>query len=113
MRIFPGPTERGVVAAPFVAPADLRGARGELPPEVVWAALDCTGYFAIVGDDPAPMLLGEIAAEIREPVGAGPHVVYGWSLGSEGRKARCGTAIATPEGHVLALASATWIRPRA
>jgi hypothetical protein len=103
----------GIVAAPFAPPPDLLAAGGgALEPAVVWAALDCTGYFAIVGDTPVPMLLGELAAEVRAPVGAGPHVVYGWALGAEGRKARCGTAIAAPDGRILAVGQAAWIRPR-
>jgi hypothetical protein len=112
LRIFPGPTDGGIVAAPFVPPADLVH-DGALERAIVWAALDCTGYFAIVGDAIAPMLLGEIAAEVRGTVGAGPLVAYGWSLGVEGRKARCGTALASPDGRVLAVASATWLAPRA
>lgn len=124
LRIFPGPLSRPaeaggdapdvvVVAAPFAPPRDLIDApAGTLAPPVVWAALDCTGYFAIVGDEPVPMLLGELAVDVRARIGAGPHVVYGWSLGGEGRKARCGTALASPDGRILAVGLATWIRPK-
>ncbi len=114
LRIFPGPIEVGVVAAPFMPPPDLldAGDGGVLAPAIVWAALDCTGYFAIVGDEPVPMLLGELTADVRAPVDRGPHVVYGWALGGEGRKARCGTALASSDGRVLAVGLATWIRPK-
>lgn len=112
LRIFAGPVSPGLVAAPFVPPRDLVRPDGTLPPEIVWAALDCPGYFAIVADDVVPMVLGEIAVEIRGPAGPGPLVAYGWSLGAEGRKARCGTALATPEGQVVAVGVATWIRPK-
>ncbi|MDQ3036077.1 MAG: hypothetical protein M3Y87_26990 [Myxococcota bacterium] len=110
LRIFAGPIGDGIVAAPFEPSPDLLDEEGRLRPEIVWSALDCPGYFAIVGARMVPMLLGELAAEIRAPIGAGPHVVVGWSLGIEGRKARCGTALATSEGRVLAIALATWIR---
>lgn len=110
LRIFAGRVADGVVAAPFEPSPDLLDEAGALRPEIVWSALDCPGYFAIVGERMQPMLLGELTAEIRAPIGAGPHVVVGWSLGGEGRKARCGTALATPEGKVLAVALATWIR---
>lgn len=113
LRIFPGPVARGLVAAPFEPPRDLLAAHGGvLAPELAWAALDCTGYFAIVGEDIVPMLLGELAADVRAPIDAGPHVAYGWSLGGEGRKARCGTALASRDGRILAVAIATWIRPK-
>lgn len=110
LRIFAGPIAEGVVAAPFEPSPDLLGEGGTLRSEIVWSALDCPGYFAIVGAKMLPMLLGELTVEIREPAGAGPFVVVGWSLGGEGRKARCGTALATPEGRVLATGLATWIR---
>ena len=113
LRIFPGATKGGTVAAPFAPPADLAtNASGLLEPPLVWAALDCTGYFAIVGDRPVPMLLGEITVELRGPVDRGPHVAFGWSLGDEGRKSRCGTALASADGRILAAGLATWIRPR-
>ena len=113
LRIFPGRTAAGLVAAPFEPPRDLLAKpAGLLEVPIVWAALDCAGYFAIVGDDPLPMLLGELAVEVRGPVDRGPHVVYGWSLGGEGRKARCGTALASGDGRLLAVAVATWIRPK-
>ncbi len=111
LRIFPGATERGLVAAPFDPPADLFE-HGALALPIVWAALDCPGYFSVVGDHPVPMLLGELAVEVRAPIHGGTHVVYGWALGSEGRKVRCGTALASAAGQVLAVGAATWIRPR-
>lgn len=113
LRIFPGAVKPGLVAAPFEPPPDLvTGENGLLEPPTVWAALDCTGYFAIVGDHPVPMLLGELAVEIRAPIDRGPHVAFGWSLGTEGRKSRCGTALASTDGQILAVGLATWLRPK-
>jgi hypothetical protein len=110
LRIFPGAIEDGMVAAPFHPPPDLIDPNQHLRPEIVWAALDCPGYFAIIGEEPVPMLLGELAVELRRPLGPGPHVVFAWRLAAEGRKAQCGSALASPDGEVLALARATWIR---
>jgi hypothetical protein len=116
LRIFPGAVDdaaaraQGLVAAPFSAPPDLLDAGGELRPEIVWAALDCPGYFAIVGQSLVPMLLGELAVELRAPIGRGPYVVFAWRLSTEGRKAHCGSALASLDGDVLAVARATWIR---
>lgn len=114
LRIFPGAIARaaelGMVAASFQAPPDLVDPDGQLPPEIVWAALDCPGYFAIIGQELVPMLLGELAVDLRAPIGGGPHVVFAWRLSVEGRKAQCGSALASPDGRVLAVARATWIR---
>lgn len=112
LRIFPGRSDEGIVAAPFEPPRDLLAPDGSLPKAIVWAALDCPGYFAIVGTQLVPMLLGELAVEQRAPIGKGPHVVFAWALASEGRKARCGSALASPDGELLAVAQATWIRVR-
>lgn len=110
LRVFPGAAD-GIVAAPFQAPADLLDENGHLRPEHVWAALDCPGYFAVAGDTMEPMLLGELAAAIVAPVPAGPLVAFAWPGTAEGRKRRCGSALATPDGAVLAVATGTWIRP--
>lgn len=109
LRIFTGPLDDGLVAAPFAPPCDLLDASGQVLPEIVWAALDCPGYFAITGAQMAPMLLGELAAKQLAPVRGGPLVAFGWSIGREGRKAYCGSALASPEGELLAIAKATWI----
>lgn len=111
LRIFAGPDGVRGVAAPFEPSADLFD-DDHLRPEFVWAALDCPGYFAVTGAEMVPMLLGELTVELRAPVPRGPLVVYAWSLGSEGRKASCGSALATTSGQVLAVGRGTWIRLR-
>lgn len=114
LRIFAGAAGERRVAAPFHPPEDLVDPSGHLRPEVVWAALDCPGYFSVAGEDLPLMLLGEMAAEVRAPVPGRSEdlVVYAWGMGEEGRKARCASALATADGEILAVARATWIRLR-
>ena len=51
-----------------------------------------------------------MALERRSPVTPGePHVVVGWTTGSEGRKVHTGTALHAADGRVLAVARATWL----
>jgi hypothetical protein len=99
--LAPGPVASGGVAVDWTP---------ESGDEVmVWAALDCPGGWSvdIVG---RPMVLGRMACRIDErPVPGQPHVVQGWHVSSEGRKVRTGTALYTADGHVLAVAQATWI----
>jgi hypothetical protein len=109
LRIFAGLLGDGRVAAPFSPPMDLVR-DGHVPSEIVWAALDCPGYFAIVADRPEVMLLGELSLELRAPVPAAESwITYGWPLERQGRKARCGTALASADGQIVAVALATWI----
>jgi hypothetical protein len=109
--IFPGAVGDGTVAATFDVPADLVDAEGLLLPEIVWAALDCPGYYAVTGDRMQPMVLGELCAELRAPARvSGPMIAYAWPRGGEGKKAHCGSALATAEGEVIAVARGTWIR---
>jgi hypothetical protein len=82
--------------------------------ELVWAALDCPGAFAVGFAGRGELVLGRLAARIeRVPDVGEPCVVVGWPLGRDGRKLYAGTALFTAGGELLARARATWIEPRA
>jgi hypothetical protein len=114
LRIFPGPVEgRDVIAAPWTPDASLAGHDGAARPEFLWAALDCTGAFAVNEPPRGLALLGRIAARVVGRVDVGtPCVVVGWSLGAEGRKLYAGTAVFSAGGAVSAAARATWVLVR-
>jgi hypothetical protein len=110
MRIFPGLLDSGMVAAPWIPADDLDGGDGKVAAEFHWAALDCPGYFAAIGDTPRMMLLGEMQAHVDRRVHVGEAcMALGWLIASEGRKHRCGTAIFDEDGELCARALATWI----
>jgi hypothetical protein len=101
LRPGPLPGREGVHAASWVPV--------EVTPEVVWAALDCPGAWAL-GVGGRPMVLGTMTAEVHGLPAAGEeHVVMAWARGSEGRKHWCGTALYAGDGRLLAHADATWI----
>jgi len=101
LRPGPLPGREGVHAAAWVPT--------EATPEIVWAALDCPGAWAL-GVGGRPMVLGTMTAEVdRLPALGEEHVVMAWARGSEGRKHWCGTALHARDGSLLALADATWI----
>lgn len=105
--IYAGPVEgrEGLVAAPWTP-------RAGVTPEVVWAALDCPGGWAVDDFQREGVLLGRMAARIdRLPEPGRPHVVLGWRVGEEGRKRYAGSALLTAAGEVLARARSTWIVP--
>jgi hypothetical protein len=95
-----------VVAAPW-RPA-------EVSRELVWAALDCPGAFAVnPGFDRGVTVLGRLAVHIEElPREGDDLVVVGWDLGgSDGRRFYAGTSLfrgKTP----LAWGRATWFSVR-
>jgi hypothetical protein len=112
LRIFAGrkPGE-SVVAAPWVPDASMCDARGRIDPRIVWAALDCPGYFAVETGDPA--VLGMMAAEITGDIHPGERcVVIGWPLGQEGRKLYTATALFSEAGEVTGRSSQTWVKLR-
>ena len=110
MRIFPGLLDSGMVAAPWIPADDLDGGDGKVAVEFHWAALDCPGYFAAIGDTPRTMLLGEMQAHVDRRVHVGEAcMVLGWLIASEGGKYRCGTAIFDEDGELCARALTTWI----
>ena len=86
----------------------------EVSPEVVWAAIDCPGAWAVGGPGRGEIVLGRMNAEIRRLPEEGEQcVVVAWPLGEDGRKLHAGTALFSAEGEVLALARQTWIAPKA
>lgn len=111
LRIFPGRVDGEVhaVAAPWTPNASLAGAHGIARSEFMWAALDCPGAFALMGDRSRPMLLGHMTAKVHAPVRIGEHyVVIAWRMGVEGRKQLAGSAVLDGEGTPVAVARATW-----
>jgi hypothetical protein len=109
--LFPGPVSSwNLLACPWSPGADLLDDGGDIRPEIVWAALDCPGYFAAMGENIRPAVLGELDGELRAAVPGGhPLIVYSWPLGEYGRKLYAGTAIATAAGDILASSRSTWI----
>lgn len=104
--IHAGPVEGTELhAAPWTA-------RG-VAPEVVWAAIDCPGAYAVGGPGRGEVVLGRMAAQIRRLPEEGEEcVVVAWPLGEDGRKLYAGTALFGADGEPLAWARQTWIEPR-
>ncbi len=92
-------------AAPWIAT--------ESAPEMVWAAIDCPGAYAVGAEGRGGTVLGRMTARIlRVPDAGEPCVVASWPLGEDGRKLFAGTALFAEDGEILALARQTWITPR-
>jgi hypothetical protein len=85
----------------------------EVSPEVVWAAIDCAGAYAVGGPGRGEVVLGRMTAEIRRLPEEGEQcIVLAWPLGEDGRKLHAGTALLSADGEPLAVARQTWIAPR-
>ncbi len=113
LRIFPGRVEgRDIVAAPWMPDSTLTDEKRTVWPEFVWAALDCSGGWALLAQLPErPVVLGRLAAKLLAPVrGEERCVVIGWPLGEDGRKLYSGTALFSEGGELRAFARATWVR---
>jgi hypothetical protein len=114
LRIFAGPvSQRDVFAAPWTPDADLAGDDGALPPELVWAALDCPTSVPVANDpgsgDFRPIVLARLAVRIIAPVHAGrPHTIVSWPIEIDGRKRHAGAAL-HDDGNLLAVSRALWI----
>jgi len=110
--IFPGPPNaEGRVAAPWVPHASFAGGDGAVRNRYLWAALDCSGGWAVHPQQPGrTILLGELCARIDGALAPDePCVVIGWPLAIDGRKRIAGSAVVSAAGRTLALARATWI----
>lgn len=104
LALRPAPAGDGLVAAPWRPAGDLEGER------FAWAALDCPGAFAVMGDFSRGIsVLGRLTARVLDAPRAGDElVVVGWPAGEEGRKRYAGTALYRGDD-LLASAMAVWI----
>lgn len=85
----------------------------ESAPELVWAAIDCPGAYAVGAEGRGETVLGRMAARVlRVPDVGARCVVVSWPLGEDGRKLFAGTALYAEDGELLAIARQTWIAPR-
>jgi hypothetical protein len=114
LALFPGAVEgdERLVAAPFCPAQDLCDEQGLLRNELVWASLDCPSWFghAAFLENPPKILLGRLAVRVlRRPSAFERCVVHGFSLGQEGRRILCGSALAGADGAFVAYGRATWI----
>jgi hypothetical protein len=115
LRIFSGPAADGVVTATWQADASLASADGRMPLPVLWAAIDCAGYWgAVDGLERRPrMLLGRMRAMFDGVVTAGQTcIVLGWREAIDGRKHHAGTALFDAQGRCLGQSRQTWIALR-
>ncbi|SFF47987.1 hypothetical protein SAMN04488120_10594 [Fontimonas thermophila] len=112
LRIFSGSWRDGIVAAPWQPDAALVAPDDTIPLSILWAAIDCAGYWAAVGSQQMRpvMLLGRMTARFDGRVGVGERcVVIGWPLGVEGRKHHTGTALFGSDGRCVGYSRQTWI----
>jgi hypothetical protein len=109
LRIFPGEIAPGTVAASWI-PHPSVGDATSVRPEVLWAALDCVGYFAAAAPDYPVALLGRISAALMGGVAVGERcVVLGFVIERVGRKLHAGTALFGADGALRGHARQTWI----
>jgi hypothetical protein len=95
----------GIVAATWVAK--------DVSPEIVWAAIDCPGGFALRGKARGEPLLARITARIdRLPAEGERCVVAAWPLDQDGRKRNVATALYGEDGKPIAVSRQLWIEPR-
>lgn len=107
LRIYAGPVagREPLHAAPW----DVRESEAEL----VWAAIDCSGAYAVGAEGRGEIVLGRMTAAIRRVPAVGEScLVVAWPLGEDGRKLFAGTALLDENGELLAIARQTWIEPR-
>jgi len=109
LRIFAKRTARQGVLADHWIPDDSFGE--QVPPEVVWAALDCPGGWAAFERIPGGVaVLGRMTARIdRVPRVGEPCVVVAASNWHDGRKIDAHSSLYTGDGELLAAARAVWI----
>jgi hypothetical protein len=102
LRLFPGRLPDRRTATPFTVP-------DQVAPELIWAALDCPGGWAVPLEG-RPYVLGRLTARVDSLPAPGERcVVMGAMTGEDGRKAYTLSSLYGADGGLLAAARATWI----
>ncbi|MFM8755344.1 MAG: hypothetical protein ACKODL_11790 [Phenylobacterium sp.] len=114
LRVFAGQVEgeaEGYLARTWTPHANFADADGRIPTEVLWAALDCPGFFAwVVREGRHGALLGTMTGEVlRHPRAGEPCIITAWPLERSGRKETSGVALFSAGGELLARAHQVWI----
>jgi hypothetical protein len=114
LRVYAGQIEgapAGHVAGTWTPHAAFVGADGKAPPEMVWAAMDCSGHFCwCVKDGRHGALLGTMTCEVHRLPQAGEEtIILAWPLERDGRKQFSGVALYSGDGELMALAHQVWI----
>jgi hypothetical protein len=116
LRIFPGPTGDGRVAATWTPNPSVAGdwheytdATREVGHAVTWAALDCAGGWAAdIGE--RLMVLGTMTARLLALPAVGvEHVVVGEPRGEAGRKRTSAASLYDADGRLVGTAEHVWI----
>jgi hypothetical protein len=106
----------GIYAGPVAGREPLHAASwtvSEASPELVWAAIDCPGAYAVGAAGRGDMVLGRMTARILSVPKVGDRcVVVSWPIAEDGRKLFAGTALYAEDGELRALAKQIWIAPR-
>lgn len=106
VHVGPIPGREPLHAAPVALPDALL--------ELVWAAIDCPGAYAVADEGRGDVVLGRMTARVDRIPHAGEQcVVASWPLGDDGRKLYAGTALFAADGSLLAVGKQIWIVPRA
>ncbi|MEV6772282.1 PaaI family thioesterase [Nocardia sp. NPDC051030] len=116
LRLFPWSVkERQLIVAAWTPDPTLGDEHGNLPPELVWSALDCPGGLAawIYSGMGRGALTAALTATQLRPIPAGAdYISHAWPLHRDGRKHTVAVALSTSDGELCALAEALWIEPR-
>lgn len=114
--VFPGPVPgRDVAAAVWRTDRASADGDGQVPDELCWAVLDCTGSWAAMIHNglQTGALLGRMTARILAPPDAGAsYVTVGWAGARDGRKLPAGAALFTEDGDLVAQARLLCVEPR-
>lgn len=97
------------VAAGIWRPHESFFIQGEVPTPIMWAAMDCPGYWA-AGPGAQPAVLGRMTGEVLRNVKPNAdYISVGQLVAKDGRKISSLTAIFDLAGELIARSEQTWI----
>ncbi|MEM6993655.1 MAG: hypothetical protein AAF721_24290 [Myxococcota bacterium] len=113
LRIFAGKLDPGGPAlAPWRPDASVCD-DGRARLEVVWAVLDCPGYFGVANPGEAALLGQMTGAVMHRPKEGEACIAMGWAVERAGRKLHAGSALFDEGGRCCGVSEQVWIKPKA
>ncbi len=98
------------MAATWVPDASVADPDGVVPPEIVWAAIDCPSGFPYI-QPTGTVVLGRYAVKRVATVFRDErYITLGWRTGLDGKKMLSSSALYTADGDLCAVSKATWIQ---
>lgn len=108
LQVWPGEIGDALIAAPWTPGPAFQDDEDLLRPEYLWSALDCPGWYALMGGDMRALVTGRMTVRIdARPAAGADLVVIAWPMRPARGRLLAGSAV-WDGGRLIASARSVW-----